>query len=81
MDGVRGMLEKGEVPVVVLQSGQLAVKSASEGPYVVVSHVWVDGPGSTTEEGLPCCHVERLSKLASQLLPGGGFRQDGPCVP
>ena len=81
MDGVRGMLEKEEVPVVVLEGGQLAVKGASEGPYVAISHVWADGLGSTTEEGLPRCQVERLSKLASQLLPGGGFRQDGPCVP
>ncbi len=81
MDDVRRLLEKGEVPVVVLEGGVLVVRSASEGPYVAVSHVWADGLGSTTEEGLPRCQVERLAKLAGKLVQGGALWQDGLCVP
>ncbi|RDX42001.1 hypothetical protein OH76DRAFT_1298618, partial [Lentinus brumalis] len=81
MDDVRRLLEMGEVPVVVLEGRELVVRSASEGSYVAVSHVWADGLGSTTEEGLPRCQVERLAKLAGNLVPGGAFWQDGLCVP
>ncbi|KAI0690559.1 hypothetical protein C8T65DRAFT_834361 [Cerioporus squamosus] len=81
MDDVRRLLERGEVPVVVLEGSQLVVRSASSSSYVAVSHVWADGIGSTTEEGLPRCQVERLAKLAGTLIPGGAFWQDGLCVP
>lgn len=72
---------KKEVPVVVFDGTNLLVHSASDTPYVAISHVWADGLGSVTEEGLPRCQTERLGRLASELVPSGAFWQDGLCIP
>jgi hypothetical protein len=50
-------------------------------PYVAISHVWADGLGSTTEEGLPLCQIKRLSAITRELVPDGAFWIDSLCVP
>ena len=79
---VIGLLSKNRIPVVVaLDDGQLSVRDSVDGDYVAISHVWADGLGSTTEEGLPRCQVARLARLARDLVPGGAFWVDALCVP
>ncbi|KAI0765383.1 hypothetical protein C8Q74DRAFT_1050657 [Fomes fomentarius] len=80
-EGVRGLLQAGQVPVVVFDGSELTVQGATRGPYVAISHVWADGLGSVTEDGLPLCQVRRLDELARRLNPNGAFWQDGLCVP
>ncbi|EMD33831.1 hypothetical protein CERSUDRAFT_98376 [Gelatoporia subvermispora B] len=51
-------------------------------PYVAISHVWADGLGSTTEDGLPSCQVQELAMMARHLVPdSGAFWIDSLCVP
>ncbi|KAF9463932.1 hypothetical protein BDZ94DRAFT_578770 [Collybia nuda] len=52
-----------------------------DSPYVAISHVWVDGLGSTAEAGLPLCQIRRLSSLTQKLIPGGPFWMDALCIP
>ncbi|RPD70814.1 hypothetical protein L226DRAFT_443101, partial [Lentinus tigrinus ALCF2SS1-7] len=81
---VTSRLADGVVPVVVFdrEAGRLSVRSAPDAPYVAISHVWSDGLGSTTEEGLPTCQVARIAGLAKELLPASGaFWMDSLCVP
>ncbi|KAF7346514.1 Het domain protein [Mycena sanguinolenta] len=78
---VSELLSQGVVPVIVPQNSTLTVRPWNELPYVAISHVWVDGLGSTTEEGLPSCQVERLVTLTQTLLPGGGIWMDSMCIP
>ncbi|KAI0752514.1 hypothetical protein C8Q80DRAFT_1146525 [Daedaleopsis nitida] len=81
VDDVRECLERGDVPVVTFDGRELVVHGASRTPYVAISHVWADGLGSTTEDGLPRCQVQRLANFTRALVPGGAFWQDGLCVP
>ena len=48
-----------------------------------ISHVWVDGLGSSTEEGLHSCQVQRIHELVTWLLPGKppAFWIDSLCIP
>ncbi|KAI0773201.1 hypothetical protein BD413DRAFT_492173 [Trametes elegans] len=80
-DSVYAILERGEIPVVALEGHRLVVRGASEGPYVAMSHVWADGLGSVTEDGLPACQVQRIASLTGQLVSGGTFWMDSLCVP
>jgi hypothetical protein len=54
-------------------------------PYVAYSHVWIDGLGSTTEQGIPSCEANYLARTAaSQISPDGhgvAFWIDSLCVP
>ncbi|THV03516.1 hypothetical protein K435DRAFT_556933, partial [Dendrothele bispora CBS 962.96] len=70
-----------KVPVIVFDGTNIRVSTARDTPYVAISHVWADGLGSTTEVGLPNCQVQRLARLAGQLVSSGGFWQDGLCIP
>ena len=81
LEVVRETYSEDVVPVVVFNGNGLAVRAASEGPYVAISHVWADGMGSSTEYGLPLCQVERLDALVRKLVPDGAFWHDGLCVP
>ncbi|OSD02361.1 hypothetical protein PYCCODRAFT_1410767 [Trametes coccinea BRFM310] len=71
IEEVRQLLSAGNVPVVVYDGTVLQVKPADSVRYVAISHVWAEGMGSTTEEGLPRCVVERITILARKTLPGG----------
>ncbi|KAI6029021.1 hypothetical protein EDC04DRAFT_3091903 [Pisolithus marmoratus] len=74
-------VQKNKVPVLVYDGTDLLVRSAGDVAYVAISHVWADGLGSTTEQGLPGCQVQRLAHLAGKLVPDGAFWQDGLCIP
>ncbi|RPD56094.1 hypothetical protein L226DRAFT_509878, partial [Lentinus tigrinus ALCF2SS1-7] len=78
---VEVMLSVDDIPVMTYDGNHLSTRRALEGPYVAISHIWADGLGSTTEQGLPTCQVERIAAFARQLLPDGAFWIDGLCVP
>ncbi|KAI0651218.1 hypothetical protein C8Q79DRAFT_20153 [Trametes meyenii] len=76
------LLSEGLVPAVVFDGRDLHVVCAADNSYVSISHVWADGMGSTTEDGLPKCVVTRIAGLVRPLLPGSGaFWMDSLCVP
>jgi hypothetical protein len=74
-------IENGHVPVVSLNSSGLEIHKSTDMPYVALSHVWADGLGSASEDGLPVCQLQRLSALVSTLRPGAAFWMDSICVP
>ena len=52
--------------------------------FVAFSHVWADGLGSTSEQGLPKCQIRRLSNMVSKTPFCTGkptFWIDSLCVP
>ncbi|OJT05010.1 hypothetical protein TRAPUB_4192 [Trametes pubescens] len=83
IEEVMKLLREGAVPVVVYDGTLLRVRPAAQGPYVAISHVWADGMGSTTEDGLPTCVVKRIASLVQGLLPevSAAFWMDSLCVP
>ncbi|EMD38732.1 hypothetical protein CERSUDRAFT_112459 [Gelatoporia subvermispora B] len=88
VDAVMQILSTGQVPVLTITNvnsseGDLTFtcNNASTTSYVAFSHVWADGLGSTTEEGLPVCQVRRLAAAAERLVPGSAFWIDSLCVP
>ncbi|KAH9900878.1 hypothetical protein C8Q73DRAFT_786308 [Cubamyces lactineus] len=82
LDQVLRLLSEGRVPVVTFDGHALRVLPANGNAYVAISHVWAEGMGSTTEDGLPSCVVERIAGLARRLLPEtGAFWMDSLCVP
>ncbi|KAI0659662.1 hypothetical protein C8Q70DRAFT_124425 [Cubamyces menziesii] len=83
LEDVMRLISAGHVPAVVYTGAELRVVPASEGTFVAISHVWAEGMGSTTEDGLPTCVVRRISGLARELLPehSGAFWMDSLCVP
>ncbi|KAJ6464028.1 hypothetical protein C8R45DRAFT_1080249 [Mycena sanguinolenta] len=74
-------VQDGKVPVLTFDGTEVLVRNAEDVAYVAISHVWADGLGSTTEEGLPTCQVQRLARLAGKLVPEAAFWQDGLCIP
>ncbi|KAI0332565.1 hypothetical protein GY45DRAFT_456143 [Cubamyces sp. BRFM 1775] len=82
LDEVFRLLSEGQIPVVTFDGYALRVLPANGNPYVAISHVWAEGMGSTTEDGLPSCVVKRIAGLAQRLLPEtGAFWMDSLCVP
>ncbi|CDO72183.1 hypothetical protein BN946_scf184970.g35 [Trametes cinnabarina] len=82
VEEVKRLLSTDKVPVVVYDGTNLQVRPSDSMPYVAISHVWAEGMGSTTEEGLPRCVVKRLTHLTRKLLPeSGAFWIDSLCVP
>lgn len=78
---VQELLRSGQIPVVALDGSALTVHRAIDRPYIAISHVWADGLGSTTEDGLPTCQIARISAVASRLVRGGAFWLDSLCIP
>ncbi|KAI0651212.1 hypothetical protein C8Q79DRAFT_1100056 [Trametes meyenii] len=82
LDDLVRLLSEGIVPVIAYDGNALRVLPSHGTPYVAISHVWADGMGSTTEEGLPTCVVERIAALVKTLLPEPcAFWLDSLCVP
>ncbi|MCJ1279354.1 hypothetical protein MMC21_007178 [Puttea exsequens] len=66
MEVVRAQLRSGRVPVVSYTENQgLITVGAEDDEYVAISHVWADGMGSTSEQGLPECQVKFLSEAGT----------------
>lgn len=81
LEQVLNCIENGQIPVVTLNSSGLEVHKSTDIPYVALSHVWADGLGSTSENGLPLCQLQQLSALVSTLRPNAAFWIDSICVP
>ncbi|KAL0063082.1 hypothetical protein AAF712_009989 [Marasmius tenuissimus] len=82
VDEIKNILASDRIPVVALdEANNLIVHDSARQVYMAISHVWADGLGSTTEEGLPRCQVTRLAGLAFQAVPGGAFWLDALCIP
>lgn len=86
---VLDIIDEDKIPVVMVESGDssdikvIAHDPEAEGKYAAISHVWVDGLGSTAEKGLPKCQIKRLAKLVQD---GTGsvdtpFWIDSLCIP
>lgn len=86
---VLNVLDRGMIPVIKLRSTDpfeleiVAQDPETIGTYVAFSHVWVDGLGSTTEDGLPACQIRRLAELvdAMERESPGHFWIDSLCIP
>lgn len=50
-------------------------------PYIAFSHIWSDGLGSCTEDGLPQCQVQALCNMAVEVGKTTLFWIDSLCVP
>ncbi|EMD30863.1 hypothetical protein CERSUDRAFT_100910 [Gelatoporia subvermispora B] len=92
LDDVLGIFRRDQIPVVHMTSTgshgdeviDMICSSASADiptPNVAISHVWSDGLGSTTEDGLPSCQIRRLAKLVQDILPHAAIWIDSLCVP
>ncbi|KAI0713034.1 hypothetical protein C8T65DRAFT_164123 [Cerioporus squamosus] len=79
--GISGLLLDDEIPVLTYEGKSFKISRAVDGGYVAISHVWADGLGSTTEQGLSTCQVVRISTAARELVPIGAFWIDSLCVP
>ena len=84
----REILLDNDVPVingnVLLRSSSAegSVCRASPGlPYIAFSHIWSDGLGSCTEDGLPQCQVQALFNMALEVGMTPLFWIDSLCVP
>ncbi|KAI1469339.1 uncharacterized protein F4812DRAFT_325956 [Daldinia caldariorum] len=81
---VEGLLLAGEIPVIKLDKDEdghgykLSVHKGRDVEYVAISHVWADGLGSTTEDGLPVCQIRRLTTLVGRQT---AFWIDSLCIP
>ncbi|PMD64566.1 uncharacterized protein K444DRAFT_660349 [Hyaloscypha bicolor E] len=81
------ILKRGYIPVINFQyDGTISVSARStqtQGDYLAFSHVWVDGIGSTTEEGLPACQFAFLRDVACDVMNvrDPAFWIDSLCVP
>lgn len=69
------IIEKDQVPLVSIERGtdrtqyKLHLHSRSRrSKYIVISHVWADGLGNPSMNGLPACQVEQLMLSLSFLL-------------
>ncbi|KAL7283797.1 hypothetical protein ACG7TL_003235 [Trametes sanguinea] len=82
LDKVLDLLSRDIIPLVTYDGHSLQVLPAEGTPYVAISHVWAQGMGSTSEDGLPSCMVRRIAGLARTLHPDtGAFWMDSLCVP
>ena len=72
-----------QIPVISISNAEkLATSIARDTPYVAISHVWADGLGSTTEQGMYWCQAKRLSSFASDAAGlGTAFWVDSLCIP
>ncbi|KAI1808580.1 hypothetical protein F4811DRAFT_176509 [Daldinia bambusicola] len=81
---VKNLLIAGEIPTIKLYEDEdshkckLSVHKGSDVEYIAISHVWADGLGSTTEDGLPICQIRRLATLVG---PQNAFWIDSLCIP
>ncbi|GKU11333.1 unnamed protein product, partial [Fusarium langsethiae] len=82
------ILDAGYFPVVKLAEDAQSFEIGgvhledSHSEYIAFSHVWADGLGSCTENGLPACQVRRLDQLARERCPYGAyFWIDSLCIP
>lgn len=69
LEQVIAYIKDDHVPVFTFGSSGLEVHTSSDMPYIALSHVWADGLGSTSEDGLAMCQLKRLSALISTLRP------------
>lgn len=91
---VIGILEKTEdsIPVlgimdhwdgIHLSATCRSMTSPDDEDYIAISHVWVDGLGSTTEIGIPGCQARRLLRLGRKITQKADPRIwiDSLCIP
>jgi hypothetical protein len=70
---LRPILESGLIPVLSFRFGHdgtfsgIGVACSDDMPYVAISHVWADGLGNMSENGLPICQLRRLQSLVERL--------------
>ncbi|KAF8541198.1 hypothetical protein BDD12DRAFT_908834 [Trichophaea hybrida] len=89
LEDMIAIFEQGSIPIIRViekdgdEVGLDVSPASSDSLYVAFSHVWVDGLGSVSEDGIPTCQALRLSRLASKALnsPGAALWIDSICIP
>lgn len=90
LDAIVMEFKKGDIPVMQVDIGQpgargldLKISASQDCRYVAFSHVWADGLGSVSEDGLPTCQLARLAALAQTALgsTNAAFWIDSLCIP
>ncbi|KAJ6103503.1 hypothetical protein N7486_005930 [Penicillium sp. IBT 16267x] len=65
METVKVLLQEGKIPVISFtEEGGLTVLPHDSRPYIAISHVCVEGMGSTCERGLPECQIKFIKDSA-----------------
>jgi hypothetical protein len=78
-DKAAKLVREGKIPLVCIKrdfNGRISLEAREvryDDKYVAISHVWSDGMGNKTRNGLPICQLERISNYISELpwLPAG----------
>ncbi|KAL8789941.1 MAG: hypothetical protein Q9195_006602 [Heterodermia aff. obscurata] len=89
LEDVLVAIDEGSIPVIRMQNDLRAELEVIKQPvdrlgnYVAISHVWVDGLGSTSEVGLPTCQVKRLGESVQKATTDSSilFWIDSLCIP
>ncbi|EMD39266.1 hypothetical protein CERSUDRAFT_122688 [Gelatoporia subvermispora B] len=89
LENVLDILSRNQIPVIKIRHSTISgtgldlevCPSSPNIPYVAISHVWADGMGSITDQGLPTCQLQRLATLVHQLSPDAAIWMDSLCVP
>jgi hypothetical protein len=61
------ILDKGDIPIVLVENGIRITPAESTHGYVAISHVWSDGLGNLNANALPQCQVMRLACLVGNI--------------
>ncbi|EXJ92163.1 hypothetical protein A1O3_00713 [Capronia epimyces CBS 606.96] len=87
VDDVIRAIENDTIPTVRLTKTASGIKLQTEATcraddeFVVFSHVWADGLGSTAEKGIYECQALRLAEIAEEAKPGCPWWIDSLMVP
>ncbi len=78
---VLSIIDQGDGVKVSVTCRSMASPDAED--YIAISHVWVDGLGSTAEIGIPECQARRLLKLGQEVAqkPTPRLWIDSLCIP
>ena len=94
LEGVIDILKNQEISIPIMQivdensfidlcTSSRPMEIRSKKDYIAISHVWVDGLGSTTNVGLPECKARRLLRLIRKVAQDANpsIWIDALCIP
>ncbi|KAF5233613.1 hypothetical protein FAUST_8049 [Fusarium austroamericanum] len=86
-----GILQKESIPLIEVVDpddghAEITFNEAQPGTkYIAISHVWSDGLGNTSENAIPRCQLQRLSRYVQNITDSHGdyvyFWLDTICIP
>jgi hypothetical protein len=92
---IKGAIEAQQIPLIELvmaddsptpQTILKVVAASPKTPYIAVSHIWSQGRGSSTEDGLPRCQLMQIRKVLNRVVNPSSeqplrFWMDSLCIP